>query len=239
MNDFEELTKKISYEFKDDELLKSAFVHSSYLNESGGKGLHSNERLEFLGDAVLSATMSELLYKKFPDTNEGELTRLRARLVNTQVLAEIAKKLELGDQLLLGRGERLGGGSENDSILADTFEALLAAIFLDCGPEFGYNIVLELIELLFAELIESATEEPGHFDYKPALQELSRIRFSEEPRYSLLKEEGPAHKKIFEVTVSVGGRTLGKGTALRIKDAEQLAAKEALGNLKQSEEKPV
>jgi ribonuclease-3 len=229
------LKGKLSYEFKDSRLLERVFVHGSYLNEPGAKGMESNERLEFLGDAVLSLVISALLYEKFPSIDEGELTGIRARLVNKKTLSTLAARLGLGECLLLGRGEELGGGRGNDSILADALEALIAAIYLDAGPQNGYNEVTAFIKNLYSDSIEEAASVPGHFDFKPGLQKLAQARFREEPVYSVVRDDGPPHRRVFEVEVTVKGRVLGSGTALRKKDAEQLAARQALERLKEEE----
>ncbi len=198
------------------------------MNESEEEGLESNERLEFLGDSVLSTVISTILFKKFTDLDEGGLTRLRARVVNTRALAETALKMRLPELLYLGRGEAASGGAENPTILAGTFEALLAAVYIDSGAEKSYSF----IEELFDDQIDNSLLELVHFDYKPALQELSQSTFKAAPEYTLTGETGPPHKKVFEVEVAVNGEVLGTGTAGRKKDAEQAAAEEALKRLK-------
>lgn len=226
----EEFTSKLPFSFKDPSLLEMAFIHRSYLNEKGGKGLECNERLEFLGDSVLSTVISHILVKKFPAIEEGELTRLRARLINRRALALISKDLGLGGLLLLGKGERRSGGMENPAILADTFEALIAAVYLDRGFKTTYSFVEEL----FSPIIETYASKPGHFDYKPQLQELTQRLHKKTPAYRVVKEEGPAHKRVFYVEAIVAGKVMGKGRAMKKKDAEQLAACEALEKLKKS-----
>ncbi len=223
-----EFNARLPFPIGDALLLRKVFTHRSYLNESGEDGLESNERLEFLGDSVLSTVISTLLFKKFTDIDEGGLTRLRARVVNTRALAEAALKMRLDKLLLLGRGEAVSGGAENPTILAGTFEALLAAVYIDSGFEKSFYF----IEELFSEQIDDSLLEPVHFDYKPALQELSQSTFKAAPEYTLTGETGPPHKKIFEVAVAVNGEILGTGTAGRKKDAEQAAAEEALKRLK-------
>jgi ribonuclease III len=224
----EEFNRRLPFALKDKGLLRRVFVHRSFLNEKEGGSLESNERLEFLGDAVLSNVISHVLFEKFPEIDEGELTRLRAKLVNKRTLAELAKGLEINEFLLLGKGERSTGGRENPTILAGAFEALLAAIYIDCG----FKKTFEYVESLFSPLIDDTLSEPGHFDYKPRLQELSQRVFKEAPIYRLVNEDGPPHKKIFEVEVVITGKVLGVGSASKKKDAEQYAAGEALKKLK-------
>lgn len=217
----------LPFTFTDRELLKKVFVHRSYLNEKDGSGLESNERLEFLGDSVLSTVVSHMLYIRYPAVNEGALTKMRARLVNRQSLASLALKLRLDSHLLLGKGEKRTGGDANPTILAGVFEAFLAAVYF----HHGFQKTFEYIEEMFSPLLEATLEEPVHFDYKPRLQELAQKLFKEAPAYLLTREEGPPHKKTFDIEVIVAGKSLGKGTASKKKDAEQLAAEEALRNL--------
>lgn len=214
----------LPFPFEDLGLLKTVFIHRSYLNEKGGKGLESNERLEFLGDAVLSIVISDILYKRFPEVTEGELTHLRAKLVNRRALAKLARQLGLGGLLFLGKGERITGGSSNTANLAGVFEALLGAVFLERGFDDSYAY----IEDLYAPMIEELLVEPGHFGYKPALQKLCQKLYRENPEYRLVSESGPPHDRTFEVKVFVRGELYGQGTAGRKKDAEQMAAGEAL-----------
>ncbi|MFQ5465046.1 MAG: ribonuclease III [Thermodesulfobacteriota bacterium] len=222
--EIEEFGKSLPFPFEDRELLKKVFVHRSYLNERGGRGLESNERLEFLGDSVLGTVVSDMLFKRFPDLPEGELTHLRAKLVNRRTLAHLAGSLALGELLLLGRGERLSGGGNNTANLAGVFEALLGAVFLERGFDGAYSY----IEGLYAPMIEELLVEPGHFGYKPALQKLCQKLYRENPQYRLIGSDGPPHRKTFEVEVYVMGELYGRGSASRKKDAEQEAAGEAL-----------
>jgi len=227
----EEFQEKLPFHFKDLVLLQKVFVHRSYLNEKDASALKSREsyeRLEFLGDSVLSSVVSHLLYENYPGTGEGEMTRLRAKLVNRQALAKIATEMGLGDYILLGKGERNGGGTTNPTILAGVFEALVAAVYI----ELGFKITFSYIESLFSPLIDSATaHEPGHFDFKPRLQELAQRLFKEPPSYRLVKEDGPPHKKTFEIEVMINDKVWGSGSASKKKEAEQLAAEEALERL--------
>lgn len=220
----EEFRKGLPFAFNDIGLLEKVFVHRSYLNEKEGS-LESNERLEFLGDAILSNIISHLLFERYPDIDEGELTRLRAKLVNRHTLAKLANRLRLNDYLFLGKGERASGGSANPTILAGVFEALIAAAYFEAG----FKETFKYVESLFSDLIdESLAGEPGHFDFKPRLQELTQRLFKEAPVYKIIREDGPAHKKLFEVVVIVRGKALGTGAAPKKKEAEQIAAGEAL-----------
>lgn len=221
----------LPFGFASTALLKTAFTHKSFLNEPDALSvgaIESNERLEFLGDAILSAAISEMLYERFPASDEGELTRLRARLVNRRVLAEAAKTIELGRYLLLGKGERASGGRENTAILAGVFEAFIAAVYFERGqvPTASY------ISSLFSASIGQALGGHGHFDYKPALQELVQRLYKRAPRYVLVRETGASHKKTFEVEVLINDAPMGRGIAGAKKEAEQMAAKEALFRLK-------
>ena len=222
------LTERLQVEFKKPELLEAVFVHSSYANERRKEGLASNERLEFLGDAVLSAIISHILYRAYPQLDEGELTRIRARVVNRKVLAELARELGLGRLVLLGRGEQKAGGRENSAILADTLEALIAAIYLDRG----YRKTYQTIKRLFMPLIELYSQKEVYFDFKPLLQEIAQKHFKEPPLYRVVKEEGPSHRRLFSVEVLLGGRVLGRAKAGRKKTAEQLSARTAIEVLK-------
>lgn len=237
MDNFDKLKKRLPFSFEDDKILQNVFVHGSFLKEREGRGLTSNERLEFLGDAILESVISHILFEKFPERSEGELTRFRSRLVNRQVLALLARELSLGDYLLLGKGEVVSGVAENDAILSNTFEALLAAIYLDGGGQTGegYKRAFAFIKELFLELIEDGVGDIAHFDHKPALQELTQARFKVEPSYELIAEEGLPHQRVFTIEVRVMDKILGTGTAGKKKDAEQLAAKEALDKLAEEE----
>lgn len=227
----EKFKKSLPFPFEDMDLLMRAFVHRSYLNERGGKGLESNERLEFLGDSVLSTVISEVLYDRFPEKSEGELTHLRARLVNRRTLARIAEGLDLGSHLFMGKGERATGGETNTANLAGVFEALLAAVYIEHGFEAARGYIIELYEPLIEEFLTG----PVHFDSKPALQTLCQRLYREAPVYRPAGEEGPPHERVFTVEVVVCGRVLGRGTAGRKKDAEQAAAAAALEKISAEE----
>lgn len=216
------LEEKLNYNFKNINLLENALSHSSYANE---KHLvcGSNERLEFLGDAVLSVIVADYLYKNFPEKPEGSLTKLRASLVCEKSLCGFAKELSIGDCLLLGRGEENCGGRERSSILADAFEAVLAAMYLDGGMEVARSLVLRFIK---AELTH--TEDEVFHDYKTTLQEVIQKNREERITYVLSSESGPDHDKSFTVEVLLNSNVIGTGTGKNKKRAEQMAAKDAL-----------
>lgn len=216
------LQEKLNYSFKNEKLLINALTHSSFANEARD-GISSNERLEFLGDSVLSIIVSEYVYKKFRNLPEGELTKLRASLVCEKSLCSFSRELELGKYLRLGKGEDKGGGRERDSILADAFEAVLAAMYLDGGFEVAKNHVMRFIIEELAHVDDEVFK-----DYKTALQEIIQRNPEESVTYILTGEQGPDHDKIFEVEVRLNSNTIGKGTGKNKKQAEQSAAKEAL-----------
>ncbi len=216
------LEENLKYTFKDVSLLKNALSHSSYANEKHLKD-GSNERLEFLGDAVLSVIVADYLYNNFKNKPEGELTKLRASLVCEKSLCGFARILEIGDFLLLGNGEDSNGGRERNSILADAFEAVLAAMYLDGGMEVARNHVLRFIE---DEL--SHTEDEVFHDYKTTLQEVIQRNKEERLTYVLSSESGPDHDKSFTVEVLLNSNVIGSGTGKTKKRAEQMAAKDAL-----------
>lgn len=210
--------------FKNPQLKGVAFIHRSYLNENPHLKLSSNERLEFLGDAILSFLVSSYLYKKFPHLNEGELTSLRSALVKTEMLASLAKRLNLGEELKLSRGEEESGGRKNASILANTTEALIGALYLDQG----LTAVLKFLEKNLLPELSEIIKTGAYKDPKSTLQEIVQEKKQVSPTYKILKSEGPDHAKIFEVGVFLGNRLLGKGTGKSKQKAEQEAAKAAL-----------
>lgn len=217
-----QLQQKINYQFKDTKLLQNALTHSSYANETH-KPEMSNERLEFLGDAVLSIIVSDYLFDHFRHIPEGELTRLRAASVCERSLCEFAKKLGLGQHLFLSRGEQNTGGRERSSILADAFEALIAAIYLDGGIEKTREFVLSYVK----ESIEGQ-QKVAFKDYKTALQEVIQQNPEDRLCYVPAGESGPDHNKTFRVEVTINSNVVGVGEGKSKKDAEQAAAKEAL-----------
>lgn len=214
----------LKYSFTNNNLLKNALTHSSYANEIRN-GVTSNERLEFLGDSVLSIIVSNYIYENFKKMPEGELTRLRSSLVCEKTLCGFSRKLNLGEFLLLGKGERKNGGAERDSILADAFEAVLAAVYLDGGIDPARQLVMRFI---IPEL-KSYDVKADFKDYKTLLQEIVQRNPEESVTYVLTKESGPDHNKEFTVEVRLNSNTIGTGTGKSKKDAEEMAAKQALG----------
>lgn len=218
-----ELQGKLGYNFKNQELLNAALTHSSHANENKKNGILSNERLEFLGDSVLGMTVATLIFKSRPMMPEGQMTKLRAELVCEKSLAALAVTFGLGECLLLGRGEEKGGGRERPSILADAVEAVLAAIYLDGG----FRPVARLIKVHLAPKLERLETE--NTDYKTALQEVVQEKHGQTLSYHIIGEIGPDHLKSFIVEVRLNGRAIGEGTGKSKKEAEQYAAKSALG----------
>jgi len=208
----------------DDELGVLALTHRSYAFEAGG--LPTNERLEFLGDAVLGLVVTDEIYRRFPDAPEGRLAKIRAAAVNTQSLAELARSLGLGDHVLLGRGEEQSGGRDKDSILADTLEAVFGAVYLDQG----IAAATELIRRLFGDLLDDLSKRRASLDYKTSLQELTAAQLSSLPVYELT-EEGPDHEKRFTAVVVVEDEPVGRGEGRSKKEAEQAAARQAYDEL--------
>ncbi len=220
----QELEKKLEYTFRDPGLLSEALSHSSYANEHRASHQHSNERLEFLGDSVLGFVTAEFLFLHHPDLPEGDLTRIRAALVCEQSLYEVARKLDLGRYLKLGRGEEAGGGRTRVSILADATEAVFAAVYLDGGIGAASALIHRC--LLDAEK-EEAVEERRK-DYKTALQELVQRQADQVLTYQMVGEAGPDHAKVFQAEVLLNGSAIGTGTGHSKKEAEQAAARAAL-----------
>ena len=218
------LEKKLGYRFRDRGLLEHAMTHSSYANEHRGEGMTSNERLEFLGDSVLGVVVADYLFHRHPDMLEGELTRTRAALVCEGSLYEVAKGLDLGRYLRLGKGEDAGGGRKRPSILADATEAMLAAVYLDGGMEAVRPIIQTLI-------LDKEREKTLDRDYKTALQELVQRRPGAAVSYRLARESGPDHCRSFEMEASIDGGVIGTGVGRTKKEAEQMAAKAALEKL--------
>lgn len=208
--------------FKDKELMKQSLTHKSWVNEHPGiRG--SNERLEFLGDAILEFVVSEAIYKQFPDKEEGYLTALRANLVNTVSLADVAKKLELGSELMLSKGEEETGGRENPSMLADTVEAVIGALFIDNGLLNAQKFIEQNILSKVEQVLDKPLKDP-----KSTLQEVVQEKGLPAPKYEVIKEEGPDHAKKFTIQVVVDGRVLSEGEGKNKSEAAQDAAKRAI-----------
>jgi ribonuclease-3 len=218
------LEKALGLRFKSRAQLDAALVHRSFAFEQGL--LATNERLEFLGDAVLGLVVTDLVYLTFPDRSEGELAKLRAAMVNMTMLADVARELSLGSELRLGKGEELSGGRAKASILADALEAVFGAIYLDRGIETAHAT----IERLFTPRIQAYVRGEGERDYKTILQELAAQDLGRLPEYRVA-ERGPDHEKEFTATVYLAGRQLGRGTGRSKKEAEQHAAREAFDRL--------
>lgn len=221
---FRSLESTLGIKFKDEELFRLALTHRSFAFEQGG--LPHNERLEFLGDAVLGFVVTDLIYARYPDLPEGRLAKLRAGVVNMAALAEAAREIGLGDQLLLGKGEELSGGREKNSILADAFEALLGAIYLDQGITRARRLIVRLIEGQIKDQVELGIES----DFKTNLQEVTALNGGEVPEYRITST-GPDHAKRFQAEVYVGGELVGYGDGKSKKEAEQAAARRALAAL--------
>lgn len=217
------LQKTIGVTFQNTEILQLAFIHRSHLNESEYHTL-SNERLEFLGDAILSFLTSHYLYEKYPDLPEGILTNIRSALVKTQSLSDIAQKLKLGDLLLLSRGEEESGGRTNPSLLADAFEALLGAIFLDQGISAAQHTLEAFLFPLASDIVKNRT----YTDFKSLFQEIIQQDNRISPVYRVIKSEGPDHAKTFWIEALVGDTQMGSGMGKSKQEAEQDAARDAL-----------
>lgn len=224
--DFTELEGAIGYRFQKKDILKTALTHSSYSNELRAKkiSISCNERLEFLGDSVLSIIVSEYLFKENRYLPEGELTKLRKELVCGRSLSDLAKGVHLGDYLLLGNGEEKNGGRENDKILENAFEALLAAMYLDAGAS-GKAVVSDFL----MPRVKEKVKEIGHgSDYKTALQQFVQQTEGDFLEYAVVKESGPDHNKVYSVEARLNSNVIGRGTGRTKKEAEQNAAKEGL-----------
>lgn len=225
MKRLEPFQKNLNYYFNDISLLKTALTHSSYANENRMGVIESNERLEFLGDTVLNLVVSQYLYKKYPNYPEGELTKIRAKVVCESSLAYAAKRIEMGKYLFLGKGEEATGGRSRDSILADASEAITGAIYMDSDFETVNNMLLNNFE---ADIVHAVAKGDLFIDYKTDLQEKLQRFSKSKVEYRVVKEEGPDHNKIFHMDVLVNNKTIGRGTGKNKKEAEQMAAKEAL-----------
>jgi len=222
------LEHTLGFSFKDPSLLHQALVHLSYCNENGLDQLESYERLEFLGDAVLELSVSTELYLRFPNADEGELTKTRSSIVRRETLAQIARRIDLGSYLFVGKGIESSSDSQLESVLAAAFEALVAAVYIDQGNEFTRALILRLIEpeLTQAEQMEGPPENP-----KSQLQELTQGQGLKPPTYELVSSEGPDHGPVFTVNVLVNGQVVGTGAGGKKSEAEGAAARSALAAL--------
>lgn len=228
-NNLEKFEKSIGIDFNDKKLLLTVFVHRSYLNENVGSRLDHNERLEFLGDAVLELSVTEHLYKNYSNP-EGELTNWRAALVRGKMLSEIAKKIEMDDHLCLSRGEQKSKGKARDLILANAFEALVGAIYLDQGYEKAAEFIKKYLLVNLPEILDKKL----YLDSKSHLQELSQEQRRVTPVYKVLTEYGPDHNKSFSVGVYLGEKLIGEGSGSSKQIAEESAASNALENWDQN-----
>jgi len=220
----EALRARLGLPLADPGLALAALTHKSFVNEHRGDGLQDNERLEFLGDAVIDLAVSHRLMEQFPGAREGELSKIRAALVDEAGLSRIARELDLGPLLRLGRGEELTGGREKSSLLADALEAVVAALYLGGG----LTPVLALVDRFLGEAFQRAAAGTLDRDYKTQIQELAQSRMRASPRYRVVAEHGPDHSKVFEVELELRGEVAGRGAGRSKKDAEQAAAKLAL-----------
>jgi len=223
-----QLEKYIGIRFTDKKLLQNVFIHRSYLNEAHDFALPSNEKLEFLGDSVLSLTTSIYLYRNYTKLQEGDYTDIKASIVRTESLAQVARELELGQYLFLSIGEEKGGGRDKTNILADVFEALIAGIFIDKGFDTAYDFI---VKYLFSNRLDNIIQKKLYLSPKSRLQEISQATYKELPTYKLTAAEGPEHKKIFSVDVFLKNTKMGSGIGKSKKRAEELAAQNALDNL--------
>jgi ribonuclease-3 len=220
------LEERVGYRFRDRKLCETALTHKSWINETHDTARTDNERLEFLGDAVLALVVSDLLMRQFPTHPEGELSKTRAAMVNEAGLARVAESLSLGQWIFLGRGEEQAGGRQKRSILSDALEALIGAVYLDGGFAAAYQAA----ERLFGPVLADAQAAAGR-DFKSRLQEISQARLQLAPTYTVVSQQGPDHDKTFEVAIFLGDKEYGRASGKSKKEAQQNAAAQALGVL--------
>ncbi|HCX65005.1 MAG TPA: ribonuclease III [Eubacteriaceae bacterium] len=218
----QEIERIVGYTFQDKQHLKTALTHSSSINDR--VGLSSNERLEFLGDAVLELVISEHLYENFPNKTEGELTKLRAKIVCTESLSAVSMEHRLGEYIFMGKGEVITGGRKRKSILANIFEAIVGAIYVDGGYSNAKKHILKFLRKNIREAVEGNLV----FDYKTKLQEVVQKQADQQIRYAVVHETGPEHQKIFHSQVTLNGKVIGKGQGANKKNSEQMAAYKGL-----------
>lgn len=223
----ENLEKSLEYQFRDPSLLVTALSHKSHVNENPNHPGGNNERLEFLGDAVLDLVVSDSMFRRYPELAEGEMTRVRAEVVSEKSLAAVSRDIGLGRFLLLGKGERLTGGDDKDSLLADALEAVFGAIYLDGG----YAAVRHAVLGLLSDHVDLAVERKRGLDYKTRLQEFVQARYGTVPQYAMLETSGPDHGRTYRVAVSFAEHSFGPGSGRTKKKAEQDAARMALKGL--------
>jgi len=228
-DEFESLQQAIGYRFRDRGLLEHAMTHTSRANEDVSGGVRDNESMEFLGDALLGFVIADVLFRDFPEFDEGQKSKMKASLVSTATLARQAERLVLGEHMLLGRGEEKTGGRRKQALLADSYEALIAAVYLDGGVEPARAFILREFGPLIAEVRRTGVSGQ---DYKSALQELLQSRERPLPEYRVVGSVGPDHRKLFQVEVIVNGDRIGEATGPSKKEAEQEAARTALERLR-------
>ncbi len=228
MENWRSLQHNIGVSFKDMSLLHQTFIHSSYVNENPESTISDNERLEFLGDALLDFIITEKIYHDFPQMPEGEMTEIRVSLIREETLAQIASSLNLGDYLYLGKGEESTGGRHRQTNLADTFEALVGAIFLDQGLTATRNFVLSKLDIYLSKIKAKGVDQ----NYKALLQEFTQAEYKQLPTYNLVETSGPDHDKNFIIEVKLGDKALGTGIGKSKKAAEIEAARSAYEKLK-------
>lgn len=227
MSNYSDLETKLNIKFKDVTLLEKAFTHRSYLNEHRGDGLENNERLEFLGDAVLELIISTYLFNNYPEKPEGELTNIRAAVVRTESLAEESRVLGFGQYLKMSKGEEDSGGKDKDYLLANTFEAVLGAIYLDQG----FEVCADYLSRTILHKVSIIVEKNLFIDPKTQAQEIIQAQFKVTPLYEVIKEEGPDHDKTFTVALIVNQKELGRGLGSSKQKAEEEAARMAVENI--------
>lgn len=230
-NSIKQIETRLNYVFKDKDYLIRALTHSSYANENKKDRMKNNERLEFLGDSVLGLVISEYLYSHYINLEEGQLTKIRAKIVCEASLGEASRALEIGEYMYFGRGEELTGGRVRTSILSDAFEAIVAAMYLDGGIEVVRGFVLNHMK----EIIDNASQGKLFTDYKTQLQEVIQVKKGNRIRYEIFKEEGPDHSKMFYTNVKLNDDVIGIGSGRSKKESEQEAANEGLKWLKKNE----
>lgn len=228
VNELQTLVKKLNIKINNLNILDKALTHSSYINEHKELNLESNEKLEFLGDAVIGLVITEHLCNLYPDFSEGQLSKMKSRLVSATVLTRLGDELSLGDYLLLGKGEEKSGGKKRESSLANVFESVIGAIYLDSGFKEVSSFILEIFKDKFL------SKDIGK-DYKSELQEFSQDKFKISPVYNLISERGPEHKKTFEIRVLIKDKEYGRGMGKNKKEAEQKAAENTIKFLKKGE----
>lgn len=222
------LEKKIKYNFKNKDILDLSLTHSSHAYEKGSENTEQNERLEFLGDAVLSLIISDYIYYRYPKRPEGELAKIRASLVNKAILAKIAKELDIGQYLLLGKGEESTGGRKRNSILANTVEAIIGAIYLDKGIKEARKFIILQLE---KDIDQLERDSKYNIDSKTLLQEITQEKFKVLPEYRVVRIKGPDHKRLYEIDVLIKDKVFGFGVGRSKKEAEQKAALMAIEKL--------